>query len=335
MFECSLSQFSDPQPLALRSPQLVIARLTGVMEEGSVEGSKKETFISVLANNYPQTLGSFLMLRPPAFLLTVWKAVRMVMDPQTAKAYHFVRSQSQIDSTLDELFEPEVGDWIRREVLSVSSKPPKPSEADVCGRCFRGPDFWTPHNDGAHDPRGSPEYVKRFCCPLEERAAEDRPHLLHPNMQQFVEEGHVPVAADAEGNLVSSRVSSTAVDPPNEESDAEIADAESKLLEDILKRQVMRTADEDEEEEIFYDDDDDDDEDEDEEDDDEDYDDEDRVDAKGSADGRTVGGKPRSRFGNRKSANLTRVTIPPRDFHEESVKIDGLATKCISWAFQV
>ena len=112
MFECSLSQFSDPQPLALRSPQLVIARLTGVMEEGSVEGSKKETFISVLANNYPQTLGSFLMLRPPAFLLTVWKAVRMVMDPQTAKAYHFVRSQSQIDSTLDELFEPEVGDWI-------------------------------------------------------------------------------------------------------------------------------------------------------------------------------------------------------------------------------
>ena len=67
----------------------------------------------------------------------------------------------------------------------------------------------------------------------------------------------------------------------------------------------------------------------------EDYDDEDRVDAKGSADGRTVGGKPRSRFGNRKSANLTRVTIPPRDFHEESVKIDGLATKCISWAFQV
>ena len=61
----------------------------------------------------------------------------------------------------------------------------------------------------------------------------------------------------------------------------------------------------------------------------------DRVDAKGSADGRTVGGKPRSRFGNRKSANLTRVTIPPRDFHEESVKIDGLATKCISWAFQV
>ena len=62
----------------------MIARLTGVMEEGGmVEGhKKKETFISVLANNYPQTLGSFLMLRPPAFLFTVWKAVKLVVRYQ-------------------------------------------------------------------------------------------------------------------------------------------------------------------------------------------------------------------------------------------------------------
>ena len=121
------------------------------------------------------------------------------MDPQTSKAYRFVRSQSQIDSTLDELFEPEVGEWIRRELLSVSQKPPLPAEASACGRCFRGPDFWVSQED--HDPRGTPEYVQRYCCPVSERALCDQEHQLHPNIQQQITTGQVGLANGNRNNL--------------------------------------------------------------------------------------------------------------------------------------
>ncbi len=61
----------------------LLSRLTGDMEEGASkdgsDGGKKESFISVLADHYPQTLGSCVMLRPPVFVFSVWTAVRAFM----------------------------------------------------------------------------------------------------------------------------------------------------------------------------------------------------------------------------------------------------------------
>jgi len=177
----------------------VVSKLTAEMEEGGVRApgsdgpSKKETFISVLADHYPQTLGSCVMLRPPVFLLQVWKAVRAFMDPKTAKAYYFVRSPQAIEKALDELFEPETGAWIRKEISLISGDTSSESErAD--GRAFKGPCLWERDRSG-HDARGNAEYLQRFCCPPEARAEQDRDHRPHPNLCQMIETGRV--GADA------------------------------------------------------------------------------------------------------------------------------------------
>ena len=85
--------------------------MTGELEEGNVKdeaSGKKETFISVLADHYPQTLGSCVMLRPPVFLFSIFNVVKSFMDPKTAKAYYFVRSEKQIEEALGALFDDEV-----------------------------------------------------------------------------------------------------------------------------------------------------------------------------------------------------------------------------------
>jgi hypothetical protein len=176
----------------------VVSKLTAEMDEGGVRASgsdgplKRETFISVLADHYPQTLGSCVMLRPPVFLLQVWKAVRAFMDPKTAKAYYFVRSPQAIEKALDELFDPATGAWIRKEISLITGDTSSEAErAD--GRVFRGPRLW--EWDSGHDARGNDEYVRRFCGPTGSRAKEDRAHRPHPNICQMVEAGRVGAGA--------------------------------------------------------------------------------------------------------------------------------------------
>lgn len=40
----------------------------------------KESLISVLADHYPQTLGSIILLRPPYFVYSLWNALKKVTE---------------------------------------------------------------------------------------------------------------------------------------------------------------------------------------------------------------------------------------------------------------
>mmetsp|Transcript_62243 Transcript_62243/g.124763 ORF Transcript_62243/g.124763 Transcript_62243/m.124763 type:complete len:776 (+) Transcript_62243:333-2660(+) len=192
----------------------LISRLTGEMEEGQSKdgtpGGKKESFISVLGDHYPQTLGSCAILRAPMFIMTVWNAVRAFMDPKTAKAYYIIRSPQAIDKALDALFDKDTGDWIRKEIELIVADPVAPAVA--AGRTFRGPDFWRPPSSSstvAHDSRGNAEYVRRFCCPAEDRAEGDRLHRPHPNICQVIEATNggeaVPLKISAKPTVATSQ----------------------------------------------------------------------------------------------------------------------------------
>ncbi len=238
------------------------------------------------------------------------------MDPQTSKAYRFVRSQSQIDSTLDELFEPEVGEWIRRELLSVSQKPPLPAEASACGRCFRGPDFWVSQED--HDPRGTPEYVQRYCCPVSERALCDQEHQLHPNIQQQITTGQVGLANGNRNNLDPAKTAPKTNASADDDVYDDENDAENKLIDYILRERAMNQDDDDDDDFYEY------------EQDEVEGVDEEEEEQVVQAGNRTF----RQKF-RKKTADMTRVVILAREYHEESMEINGLSMKSISWAFQV
>jgi len=205
-----------------------LLRLTGNMEGGaeipSPRGgkSKRETLISVLADHYPQTLGSCVMLRPPRFVNAAWSAVRAFIDPVTARQFYFVRTAADIHRTFDSLFPNATASWLREEIQLVQDAAALDEQGQV-RRAFRGPDFWRPPDpvsgrdpladpangglsagppsppvprpSATHDSRGSPEYVARFCCRLEDRSDADKLHEPHPNIYQHIDRGFVGVSA--------------------------------------------------------------------------------------------------------------------------------------------
>ena len=177
----------------------LLLRLTGDMPEGiskdGTGGGKKESFISVLADHYPQTLGSCIMLRPPSYVFQVWRGVRAVMDPKTAKAYYFLRTPREIEESLDTLFPAQTSAWIRKETGLVQAETTK--AAVEAGKTFRGPDFWGIDSGSGHDSRGAAEYVRRYCIPVEQRAPRDRFHRCHPNIQHLIETGTTGVEGGA------------------------------------------------------------------------------------------------------------------------------------------
>jgi len=172
----------------------LLLRLTGDMEEGiskdGTPGGKKESFISVLADHYPQTLGNCIMMRPPVYITSVWLGVRAFMDPKTQKAYYFIKTPTEIEDTLNKLFPVDTSAWIRKEIGLVQAE--KIQDAVAAGKTIRGPNIWEVNKSG-HDSRAAPEYVQRFCRPVGDRPSKDKLHRCHPNILQFMETGKVGV----------------------------------------------------------------------------------------------------------------------------------------------
>ena len=217
---CGFTWIMDLQGMTWADCRL-LQRLTGDMEGGGSKDGKpitgsgknqRETFISVLADHYPQTLGACVMLRPPVFLLSVFKAVKAFMDPKTAKAYYFVRSPPKIEEALDELFEPSVGAWIRKEINLVTADHTATAVAE--GRPFRGPALWQVDEASGHDPRGTPEYTRRYCCPTAARAPGDRLHHPHPNICQLIDSGAVGLEAAPPEVARAAQAAAASLPPP-------------------------------------------------------------------------------------------------------------------------
>lgn len=123
---------SPSWPVVPTDEQRLLAEAPGRGKRSA--GKECESLVSTLANHYPETFGGMVLLRPPFFIYSCWNALKATIDPKTASLWHFVRSENEINDTLQSLFPPEAAQWIRDEIALIKHKP----EPGPCGH----PDYW-------------------------------------------------------------------------------------------------------------------------------------------------------------------------------------------------
>ncbi|KAG5454929.1 Chromatin structure remodeling complex protein sfh1, variant 2 [Clonorchis sinensis] len=144
-------------------------------------------FSQTFGNNYPEHLYRFFLVHHNPALHGIWKAIRVFVDPNTAKKVKLVK-RDKISLVFDDYFGPELSSWLKEE-LSLNQN----DISDAQKRFWQGPS-----KPGTHDPRGTPSYVQTYIEPLEKIRAEKpsqllkrsdlghKIHLPHPNIVQFL-----------------------------------------------------------------------------------------------------------------------------------------------------
>lgn len=140
-------------------------------------------FVQTFADNYPEHLNRFYLINHNPMLQGVWKAIKVFVDPNTAKKVKLVKKE-RMESLFEERLGPELAVWLREEI--------RLNRTSISETQLR---FWqAPQEPGAHDPRGAPSYVKKYIEPLEQRRKQfpkelvkrsvlgQSAHMPHPNI---------------------------------------------------------------------------------------------------------------------------------------------------------
>lgn len=124
----------------------------------------------VLANHYPERLGTAFCVLPGAAFQAAWRAIRAFLPSITAAKVKLIKSKAKMRGVFEPIFSPATTDWLIEEISLNRRK----TITDGQKR------FWqAPEDRGGvivHDPRGAVDYVTGWL--------HDHPsgHRAHPNI---------------------------------------------------------------------------------------------------------------------------------------------------------
>ncbi|XP_033122866.1 CRAL-TRIO domain-containing protein C3H8.02-like [Anneissia japonica] len=110
---------------------------------------------SAMANHYPERLGHVLIVNHSWLFEGAWRAIKIFIHKNTLAKARLARGD-KIEKCFEEFFDPSLVRWFLQELRLNKHKPMLPSQKT----------FWKPPNDpDSHDPRGCPDYVKKYLNP--------------------------------------------------------------------------------------------------------------------------------------------------------------------------
>ncbi|CAH8863787.1 unnamed protein product [Trichobilharzia szidati] len=128
----------------------------------------------LMSNHYPERLGLALCIRPGPAFKVAWQAIKPFLPQTTVSKVCLIKNKSQMYSTFEQYFSPEMCKWLldevnfNRSIQSTSKYRP----------------FWLPPKDTAkdkHDPRGDEIYTRDWLV-LNHPSG----HLPHPNIVDYM-----------------------------------------------------------------------------------------------------------------------------------------------------
>ncbi|CAH8587720.1 unnamed protein product [Heterobilharzia americana] len=123
----------------------------------------------IMSNHYPERLGLAICIRPGPAFKVAWQAIKPFLPQTTVSKVCLIKSKSQICSTFEQYFSPEMCTWLLDEV--------KFNRTIQASSTYRP--FWLPPKDSKdkHDPRGDQVYTRDWLI-LNHPSG----HLPHPNI---------------------------------------------------------------------------------------------------------------------------------------------------------
>lgn len=126
-------------------------------------------FLDVSATHYPERLGVYFLVDTPTIFEILWKIVKPLLDPVTAKKLVFVpydpdvkTGKSKLKQALAEYFDDDLGDWLLREMAENRDK------AKVAKKTFDIQETYERAVKGdlvpdePHDLRGTQKVFKKY-----------------------------------------------------------------------------------------------------------------------------------------------------------------------------
>ncbi len=147
----------------------------------------------------------------------------MFVHPNTVAKVHLIRSKKKVADIFGKYFSEETCEWLIEEIKLNKQKPLPESQRT----------FWKkPDKEGAHDPRGTPSYVKKYLDSFSTSNLCLSPagnlnnigelvHLAHPNVMDYLQ-----------GNLKNVKLTPTSERNPNGEANGATAEADLSDSED-------------------------------------------------------------------------------------------------------
>lgn len=136
----------------------------------------------IMSQHYPERLGACVCVNHGPVFHTFWKAVKLFIQPATAKKVHMARHHSKMEEIFSELFPDELNQWLCEEI-KLNKLHPLPKHQK---------EFWTAENSG-HDTRGCQSYVQQYLenFPIERYKSKCDIYLPHPNILQSITETEI------------------------------------------------------------------------------------------------------------------------------------------------
>lgn len=120
----------------------------------------------VFADFYPERLGKAVVVNHHAIFQQIWRAIKKFLDPVTASKMTFIK-QKKLSEGLREFCDESTAKWLETEILI---------NKEITEAQLR---FWEKPPSGAHDPRGTDEYIRDYVeCKTPPNGFEPHPNIV-------------------------------------------------------------------------------------------------------------------------------------------------------------
>lgn len=120
----------------------------------------------VFADFYPERLGRAVVVNHKAIFQQIWRAIKRFLDPVTASKMTFIKLKN-LSEGLREFCDESTAKWLEEEIRMNREM----TEAQMR--------FWEKPSGGAHDPRGTDEYIRDYVdCPKPPNGFQPHPNIV-------------------------------------------------------------------------------------------------------------------------------------------------------------